>query len=361
VIARFVETFFRHKLLILLPALVTPLLVMPFAFLLVRPYYETIAGVWIERPAYMPVTDDTSRYVTPAQYQQTRLNELLLTRTFTEDIARRTSLASLLDSPQGREDVVLYLQRAIYPLPAGNSNKLLGIRVRADDPDLSMEIMQGTLAAFRERAQNERVSQATAAISFYEGQLKAAEDERTKAQDGVRRYLASNPRLAQDDPRTGATARANLPTAALDPQLSELVKRLEADDRDVERIRTLLEQARFDASAALDGSDSSLQVVDPPVKPTRAQREQRRFFIFPIAAVAIGLLVSALLLIGLTASDRSVRSSADLNSIGRVIGVIPRMGLRRLPRQAGPETTRRAIAFVAGTTLPALPAPRKAI
>jgi hypothetical protein len=39
---------------------------------------------------------------------------------------------------------------------------------------------------------------------------------------------------------------------------------------------------------------------------------------------------------------------------------VPRMGLRRLPRQAGPDTTRRAIAFVAGTALPALPAPRKA-
>lgn len=356
-IARFVETFFRHKLLILLPALVTPLIVMPFAFLLVRPYYETLAGVWIERPAYMPVTDESSRYVTPAQFQTTRLTELLLTRTFVEDIARRTSLAGLLDSPQGREDVVIYLQRAIYPLPAGNSNKLVGIRVRADDPELSMEIMQGTLASFRERAQNERVSQATAAIAFYEGQLKNAEEERLRAQDAVRRYVAGNPRLGID---SAATSRPNMPTAALDPQLNDVLKRLETEERDVDRLRTLVEQARFDASAALDGSDSSLQVVDPPVLPTRSQRETRRFFIFPIAAIAIGLLVSALLLIGLTTSDRSVRSSADLQSVGRVIGIIPRMGLRRLPRQAGPETTRRAIAFVAGTTLPALPAPRKA-
>jgi hypothetical protein len=40
------------------------------------------------------------------------------------------------------------------------------------------------------------------------------------------------------------------------------------------------------------------------------------------------------------------------------VGVVPRMGLRRLPRSAGPETTRRAVAFVAGTTLPALPPPK---
>jgi len=366
VIARFVETFFRHKLLILLPMIVTPLVVMPFAFLLVRPYYETTAGVWADRPAYVPITDESSRYVTPAQYQQARLNELLQTRTFLEDVAKRTSLAPLLDSPAGREQVVIYLQRAIFPLPSGN--KLLGIRVRADDPDLSMEIINATLSTFRERAQNDRVAQASSAISFYEGQLKNAEDDNSKAQDAVRRYLTSNPRLganlpaALTSPSQGSNTniKIDVPTSALDPQLSEYSKRLDASEREVERLRGLVEQARFDASASIDGSDSSLQIVDPPIYPSKASRQQRRFLIFPAAAVVIGGLVSALLLISLTATDRSVRSSADLRNVGRVIGVVPRMGLRKLPRRAGPETTRRAIAFVAGTTMPALPAPRKA-
>src|SRR5438067_2690893 len=100
---------------------------MPFAFLLVRPYYETVAGVWTERPAYVPITDESSRFVTPAQLQQARLNELLKTRSFLEDVAKRTSLAPLVTSndPAQRENVVVYLQRAIFPLPSGN--KLLGI------------------------------------------------------------------------------------------------------------------------------------------------------------------------------------------------------------------------------------------
>jgi uncharacterized protein involved in exopolysaccharide biosynthesis len=364
VIARFVETFFRHKLLILVPLFVTPLVVMPFAFLLVKPYYETTAGVWAERPAYVPVTDESSRYVTPAQFQQARLNELLQTRAFLEDVARRTSLAPLLNTDQGREDVVVYLQRAIYPLPSGN--KLLGIRVRADDPDLAMEIINATLTTFRERSANERAAQSSSAISFYEGQLKNASDDRDKAQDALRRYVAANPRLAADaaaltgSGSSSTSTSSRLQAATLDPQLSELSKRLDAAEREVDRLRQLAEQARFDASAAIDGSDSSLQVVDAPIYPTRPQRERRRFLIFPAAAVAIGGLVSALLLMSLTATDRSARSSADLRNVGRVIGVVPRMGLRKLPRRAGPDTTRRAIAFVAGTTLPALPAPRKA-
>ena len=359
-IARFLETFFRHKLLILLPLFLTPLVVMPFAFILVNPYYEATAGVWVDRPAYIPNTDESSRYVTPAQFQQARLTEMLQTRTFLEDVAKRTSLAPLLNSPQGREDVVIYLGRAIYPMPGGN--KLLGIRVRADDPDLTMEIINATLTAFRERVQTERVTQASAALAFYEGQLKSADDERTKAQDAMRRYVAANPRLGADasSSSNSNSLRANLPTAAIDPQLADLSKRLSDAEREDDRLRTLVEQARFDASASVDGGDSSLQVVDPPVYPTKSQRERRRFLIFPATSITIGVLISALLLIGLAATDRSVRSSADLRNVGRVIGVVPRMGLRKLPRRAGPETTRRAIAFVAGTTMPALPAPGKA-
>lgn len=357
-IARFLETFFRHKLLILLPLLITPLIVVPFSFVLVKPYYETTAGLWVERPAYVPNTEDWGRYVTPAQNQHVRLTELLKTRSFIEDIARRTTLGPLLESPEGRDDVFEYLQRAIYPLPTGN--KLLSIRVRTEDPDLSMEVANATVAAFRERAQNERLVQASSAIAFYEQQLRDSETELGSRRENVQRYLAANPRLVSEDPRNPTTPRVSLPTSAVDPQLGEMLSRLESNEREVERIRGLLDQARFDASAALEGTDSTLQLLDPPVYPARSQRERRRLLIFPAAAVVIGGLVSALLLVGLTAADRSVRSSADLRLAGRVVGVVPRMGLRRLPSQAGPETTRRAVAFVAGTTLPALPAPRRA-
>jgi hypothetical protein len=359
VIARFLETFFRYKILILLPFFITPLIVVPFSFLLVKPYYETTAGLWVERPSYVPSTDDANwnRYITPAQNQQQAMNELLKTRSFTEDIARRTSLAPLLDTPEGKDEIFEYIGQVVYPLPTGN--KLLSVRVRASDPTLSMEIIQGAVAAFRERNQNARMQAASAAISFYEQQTKEASDQATASRDRVRRYITANPRSVSGDPNAAAS-RVNLPTSATDPQLAEMLKRLETDERESERLRGLLEQARFDASAALDGNDATLQLLDPPVFPTRAERERRRFLIFPAAAVAIGTLVSALLLVSLTASDRSVRSTTDLGTMGRVIGVIPRMGLRRLPRQAGPETTRRAIAFVAGTTLPALPAPRRA-
>ncbi|MCC6173981.1 MAG: hypothetical protein IT305_01650 [Chloroflexi bacterium] len=359
-IARLLETFFRHKVLILLPVVITPLVVLPFAFLLVKPYYEVEAGVWVDRPAYAPTSDDWNRYITPAQNQQGKLTELLRTRNFVEDVARRTALEPLLATTQGREDVAEYLQRTITALPTGT--KLLTIRVRTENADLSMDIIKATLTAFKERMTSERIGQASAAISFYEGQLKDASDQANRSQEALRRYVAANPRLTTLDPDRGVgssvAARLGIPTTAIDPQLGDLLNNLDRDQKEADRIKELLERAKFDASASLEGNDTSFQVVDEPLPPAGARRERKRLLIFPAAALVAGLAVSATLLIGLAAADRSARSMADLRMVGRVVGVVPRMGLRRLPRSAGPETTRRAVAFVAGTTLPALPPPK---
>jgi hypothetical protein len=71
----------------------------------------------------------------------------------------------------------------------------------------------------------------------------------------------------------------------------------------------------------------------------------------------VGLGLGATLLILLVAADRSVRSEADLPAMSRLVGAVPRLRLEHIPKRADPGATRRAIAFVVGT---ALPAPRGA-
>ncbi len=75
--------------------------------------------------------------------------------------------------------------------------------------------------------------------------------------------------------------------------------------------------------------------------------------LYPLAGLLVGLGLSAVLLVVLTAGDRSVRTESDLTQPTRVIGVLPRLRLKRVPKGAGPDATRRAIGFVAGSALPA--------
>ena len=52
-IARLLESFFRHKWLLLLPPLLIPLIVGPIALLTASAYYETWIGVWVDRPTIL--------------------------------------------------------------------------------------------------------------------------------------------------------------------------------------------------------------------------------------------------------------------------------------------------------------------
>ncbi len=84
-----------------------------------------------------------------------------------------------------------------------------------------------------------------------------------------------------------------------------------------------LTQAQHDAQAAAQGQQYGFQVLDPPQLPTVATPQTKKIIIYPIAALIVGLGLSAMLLVLLVASDRSVRSEADLAPGLRVLGRCP--------------------------------------
>jgi hypothetical protein len=225
-------------------------------------------------------------------------------------------------------------------------------------------VLKAIIDTFNERTATDRLNQASIAIAFYESRLQSAEEELAKANDAMRRYVAANPRLTAIDPDRGAAAttavRLGLPATAIDPTLGELMRQLELRQQDAERMRASLERARLDASAALEGQELGFQVVDPPRLPTEATRQRRRALIYPAAGLVVAVGFSVSLLVLLVAADRSVRTESDLAPAVRVLGVAPRLRLRRVPKQLGPDAARRAIGYVAGATLalPALPAPK---
>src|SRR5438445_8887437 len=100
-IRKLLEAFFRHKLLLLLPPILITGIATPIALASIPVSYDASTGVWVDRPAYFSVTDPSTAYMSPAQLQSSRLSELLRTRAFPLEVAKRTSLAPLLGSAVG--------------------------------------------------------------------------------------------------------------------------------------------------------------------------------------------------------------------------------------------------------------------
>jgi len=318
--------------------------------------YETRAAIWVDRPSYLrQANDDYGRITTPAQSQGARLTELLRSHTFLMDVAAQTDLAPLIGSTKGEDRIQAIVDKGLLVVP--NGNNLLVVTFEAPTPEIAFGIVSGLLDKFQENATTGHRDQGEQAISFYQERLQAAEDQLTKSNEAVRRYIAANPRLSAND-RSAASAvslpsRPSDPAAAtIDPRLSELRARVDLDERDVERARASLDEARLNVTASIQGQELGFQIIDPPKMPTEPKRSMKKSLIYPIAGLVAGLGLSMALLLLLIVADRSARSEIDLAPTVPVIAVIPNVRFDRLLATAESEATRDAIGFVAMMTLP---------
>lgn len=349
---RVLEAAFRHIWLLLLPPMLMPLVVTPLAVLLTGSY-ETRAAIWVDRPTYFRASnDDLGRMTTPAQSQSARLNQLLRSRTFLMSVAEQTPLAPLVGSTKGEDRIHEIVDKGLLVTPSGDN--LISISFQATSPAISFQVVDQLLQKFQERGDVDQQGQADQAISFYEDRLQSAEDRLAKSNEALRRYVASNPRLAASDRSSAVAATtAGRPSDAsvVDPRLGELQARVDLDGRDVDRARSSLDDAHFNVSATAQGQALGFQVIDPPQMPTEPRRSLRKLMIFPAAAVVAGFGLSAVLLLLLVGMDRSVRSASDLSSRLPVVAVLPTLAFAQTQLVADPDVARHSVELIATNAL----------
>jgi len=346
------EAFFRHKWLLLLPPLLTPTLVTPIALLTTPVTYESVVGVWVDRPAYLDLKGGINQFTSAAQSQSSQLTELLHTRTFMLDVVRRTSLAPALTARGGEARVQDLLDKGVTVTAAPNGSHLLAIRARFTTPQLAFQVAQGVVDAYVDRNSNQLADQSTTAISFFQSQLQSAQDDSSKASQDMSQYAIAMGYASSGD-GTPLTPDAQS-AAAFDPQFADLQAKAHFAQQQVDQARAALQNAQQASAAAVQGADVGFQVIDPPQVPTAPVTQLKNVMIYGVAALVIGLGISLMALVLLVAGDRSIRVEADLQPPVRILGVVPMLKLKqRVPKSVRGSATRRAIGFVAGSALPA--------
>ncbi|HLZ31291.1 MAG TPA: hypothetical protein VKV73_28575 [Chloroflexota bacterium] len=355
-IRKLLEAFFQHKLLLLLPPILIPAVVVPIAVMTTPPTYETSVSVWIDRPAYLSNKDGTSAWVSAVQTQAGRLSELLRTRAFVADVAGRTSLAPLLNSVAGQARVADLMTRGVTvgsapTVGATTSEHLLVIKVQAGTAQLSYELCKSIVDAYQEKSAADQADQASVAVDFYQSRLQDAQQTLSKASLDLRRYSAARQTDGTDtaiDP-----SQSNITAAMLDPKLGAFQSNLQAAQADVNGAQAALNQAQQDAMMSAQGLQYGFQVLDPPELQIAPVNQLKKLIIYPIAAFLAGLGLTGVLLVLLVAGDRSVRSELDLAPGLRVLGLVPALNLKNVPKKLRSGATRRAIGATAGMALPA--------
>lgn len=352
---KLLEAFFRHKLLVLLPPVLIPGIVAPIAILSLPPTYESSVSVWIDHPPYLNVNDGSPAWVSGAQNQAGRLSELLRTRAFMIDVAQRTSLAPLVGSSAGQTRIAdLIAKDVIIGAPTGATatvnDHLLIIRVQATTAQLPFELCKAIVDAYQEKTAADQTDQAGVATDFYQTQLQTAQQALTKSTQDLRRYASV---IQADNPDAQTADQGGLAAAMLDPKLAALQSNVQAAQLDVKNAQANLNQAQQVAMMTEQGQQYGFQVLDAPQLATSATPQTKKIIIYPIAAAVVGLGLTAMLLVLLVAGDRSVRAEVDLTTGLRVLGTIPTLQLKRVPKKLRSVATRRAIGSIAGMALPA--------
>ena len=303
---RYLETFYRDRLLFLAPLVLA--LIATIGITMSQPrMYQASAKLWFDG-SVSPVDylNASTPYTAPADLEQSILLELLQTRSFAHQVGYSGPLAAYLTKqpdaysssvsptvllgklesrpgivPAGDEmDTLLASTLAARATVTPVGPQVLNVSFDAPDPQVSSGTVQAMVEAFFSQLQTTRLARAQAAVDFY------------------RQQIAAQPKPQPTD---------------------EAAKTLIASLRDK------LDQAELGLAAVKAPGAGGYHVIDSPLVPAHARSLRKALAISAGAGLALGASISLLLLMILTWSDRTVRTSKDAQAaLGRkLVGTIP--------------------------------------
>jgi uncharacterized protein involved in exopolysaccharide biosynthesis len=306
-VVRYLETFYRHRLLMLMPILLA--LVGSLVLVVVQPrMYQATANLWFDAS---PLADSSAAnpYVAPADAQAAVLHELLQTRAFSLSVAHQGPLAEYLArnggspfsdplsavsgllgkgangtgaTPQQRlDDLILQtINQRESVAPVGPH--VLGVSFSAPDPVVAQGTVQAIVDEFFGQISATRRAQAQAAVDFYNQQLRSTAKP------------ALTDRLALD-------------------QYSALLQKLN--------------DAQLSLAAQDQAGASGYRLVDKAQIPDRPVSRLKLLLLGTMGGLVAGLVLSTISLMLLTWADRTVRRGADIESLmgRRAVSAIPRV------------------------------------
>jgi uncharacterized protein involved in exopolysaccharide biosynthesis len=305
---RYIQTFFRHRLLLIAPLVIA--LTASLGYALERPHkYVAQATLWADSPLPADSSIVTGKD-TPAVNQAAVLTELLRTRDFLDKVAH------LMPAAGNRPATV---PKSIVVATAGP--QVITISVTATAPRLASESAKAVVDQFIAEVVDTRQQRGRALQDYYKQRLDAATKALTYAQQQLDLYVRAHP--------AGAGGGSGDPTST---QLASNVT--QAQDQ-FYSAQDSLTKAGIDASRA--GDSSQLRVVDQPVVPRIPVSNKKKIIFAGVGGFLAGGVISLLTLVLFVATDTSARQEADIeDALGlQVVGTVKQFpNGRRGKRQA---------------------------
>ncbi|HEU0026291.1 MAG TPA: hypothetical protein VFQ25_04175 [Ktedonobacterales bacterium] len=301
---RTLELIFRHGVII--AALLIIPIVTALAFVWAQPrQYEGTATLWaLQRYSVIGATGpEADLNSTPASTQVTALTELLQAHSFDLAVAKQTDLASTFDAatradPRKLNDAIEHeLSTKVIPTAVGYN--LFQITYDNKSPKIAQQVVAAVVGEFEAQATSFSIAEAKQLIQAYQGQLLQAKQAASEATRVAANYAASHP---------GAQAFT-------DPAYSQLLQQAQAAQTNADALQANINQLQSQLATVGNGTGGLYSIVDAPNVDSKPVSRAKGFLLGGGIGLAVGLLVTTLLLVALMRRDRSIYSSEDLRRL----------------------------------------------
>jgi uncharacterized protein involved in exopolysaccharide biosynthesis len=331
---RYLETFYRHRLLVLTPVLLA--VAIAVSIVLVQPKtYDSTARIWFYRTDLATIGQTQ---VTVADQQAAVLRELLNARSFDLNVGQRGPLSSYVAAAGGGSSFLSRLGERLGLAGAWSSGsgsasvddhvykilsktvavtatgaQVVEVNFAAPNAEVAKDTLQALVDEFAADVLSNRRAQAQAVVDFYDQQLTAQAQVVAAAEANVTKYLAAHPRSRTDGPSP-------------DVALIALTNTAEQARAEYAQFVVGQNQAKLDLAAQNTPEGAGFRVLDVPNLPNTPDGNGPALVRAGVAGLAVGLLVAVFSLLTLTAADTSIRHPAEVRrALGvRLVGEIPR-------------------------------------
>jgi capsular polysaccharide biosynthesis protein len=303
-IYRFLESYFRHRWLYLLP-IVVMCAAAGIYIANMKPKYVASGSLYVQMESFLSslnsvTNNETSWWATPAQVVIGEMNELLKTDAFIRAIIHETNLEEDMDEGYTVVSATIEEVRENIRVEPLGDNQLM-ISASHEDPLIAYQITNSMINSFIQWQVNAQRIESEAAQTFFANLIKEYEADLDKARAELVDYLVANP-----PPLRG--------------------ERTEIENMEISRLQGAVELARSRYTSALEKEENarlalaqiesdtrqSYTIIDAPLLPERPDVSRKDLAIQLGIFLAIGVILSAVAIAGNMIIDRSFRFPIDV-------------------------------------------------
>lgn len=294
---RYIDTFFRHAWICLLPVFVFPLA----ALGVVKETGKTAtvgANVWVNQYStkHLSYSDPLA---TPAANVAAALLQLLQTTSFDLQVAKESPLYWATVAGRSDADVAAVTDLSGHVTVATNGPDLVSVTYIHKQGSVGIQLMQNILKEAPREISRLNQQQAASSIALYQHEKKT-----------VQKHLASATRDLGSYVKKHHISPSQMAEQALfDPTFATLYQAVQSSEVALQHTDDLLSQASPQLS-----SGSTIQVIDSPS--LRPSSTGKKTLVLDMGiGLVLGLFLSGLFVVWKTASDPSLRNPQEVEEL----------------------------------------------